>query len=185
MLQPAQNIFIAAYDVNLSNGYDHGSHHASLEDSMYNAYHEECITEYYRQECLLALYKRKRTKSPYLVSDAEQHRISSRVCHSNKRKRKKLCTGVTFAETTHVVMGVADAEVDRTPVPASKITREEMMTLMAERVLPHTNIGHISRQYHAHEMSTLLPPSMVSMDHHLHHDYHHHQQQHRNFTVVR
>jgi hypothetical protein len=184
ILRPAENICIAAFDVNLASAHNHRSQYASHENIMYNiverispkkaqkiSYHEECITEYYRQECLLALYAKKQTKRLPFVADAEQYR-ASRVHHNNKRKRKP-CGGVTFAETTHVVMGVADAEVDRTPVPPSKITRDEMMTLMAERVLPHTNIGHISRQHH---QTATLTPSMLSMDQFQHQ---------RNFSMVR
>ncbi|OQS04197.1 hypothetical protein THRCLA_20944 [Thraustotheca clavata] len=86
--------------------------------SRYSEYREECITEYYRQECLMAFY-----------------RLESEDTRPIK-KRKRRC--VTFAEH-HEIVGIADADVDRSPVPTASITREEMKLLLEERVFPKYN----------------------------------------------
>ncbi|EQC36215.1 hypothetical protein SDRG_06323 [Saprolegnia diclina VS20] len=88
---------------------------ATKFSSRYADYHEECITEYYRQECLLAFYR--------LQNTTERPR----------KKRKRRC--VTFADVPEIV-GVADASVDRDPVPTARISRDEMKQLLDERVFP-------------------------------------------------
>ncbi|OQR83504.1 hypothetical protein ACHHYP_14611 [Achlya hypogyna] len=85
--------------------------------SRYTEYHEECITEYYRQECLLAFYR--------LQNNDDDDRPLK------KRKRR----AVTFAAVPEIV-GVADSDVDRQPVPTARISRDEMKLLLAERVFP-------------------------------------------------
>ncbi|KDO26190.1 hypothetical protein SPRG_08552 [Saprolegnia parasitica CBS 223.65] len=101
---------------------------AAKFSSRYADYHEECITEYYRQECLLAFY-----------------RLQNVNTERPRKKRKRRC--VTFADAPEIV-GVADAAVDREPVPTARISRDEMKQLLDERVFPSSAKRPRTMLYH-------------------------------------
>ncbi|KAF0687203.1 Aste57867_21059 [Aphanomyces stellatus] len=102
----------------------------SRKRSRFVAEHELCVTEYYRQECLLAFYAA----------------TSSGASDPKRRPRR----AVHFNDMP-LVLGVADADVDRSPAPLSQITREEMIVIMNDRVFPHAHRPPMSLASLLHE----------------------------------